>query len=158
MPESLYVQALNKVAADIAEFDLNGIVRHQLIPVRRLSWEDVRNVGGLTVRYTDQRVERQGPGTNLRDIYGYPCHVILVLGAERDLQPSTNAALRIRQELIRHFHYRRTMETLDFVDTEDPLPTVVSDGPRPPAEYADIKHNIYTWTVWAWFIEPRDAE
>lgn len=153
--ESLYHQALTQVAEDILGFKLSQLVHHEYVPIRRLAWDDVRNVGGVTVRYTDQRVQRRGPGTNLRDIFGYPCHVICTLAAERDMQPSTAAVLRLRQELNRHFNNRRTMENLVFSDNEDPLPTVVTDGPRPPAEYSDIQNNIYTWTVWAWFIEPR---
>lgn len=157
MADALYVQALRKVAADVATFNLTSLHRDATIPVRRLEWRDVTSYSGITVRYTDQRrVHGFSRATNERDIYGYPCHVIVTISHELELNPTGLAVFRLKQELTRHFHLQRTMESLTFAANEDPLPTTVDDGPRPPAEYADQSNHIYTWTVWAWFIEPRD--
>jgi hypothetical protein len=100
--------------------------------------------------------EFPGSGTNERDQYSYPCHVIVCKSHEMKMSLDLIAVHALRQLLIRKFHRQRVMSGV--VDTgTDEQTTTVTDGPRPPAEFSNKDVDVYSWTVWTHFLEPRDV-
>ena len=156
MADSLHKQSLDLLAADIqATITLTGIFTDP-VEVRRLDWEDVYKIGGVTVRYEDDYDESGPLSTNERDAIGYRLHVCVVTKKRITMTEEPAEATKIVQALRRRYNYRRRMAT--FTDTgSSEFTTRMSNGPRPPksGEYGDKDLRVYT--IHAWFLEPRDA-
>ncbi len=149
---STYQDALDEVARQVRVIGTRGMLSDP-VSVRYLDWEDVVKVGGVTVRYTDDYRENQ-EGTNVRDIYGYPCHVLISQTFRLQIADDVLTAFDVKQNVRSYFHNKRRMSGACSEGMSE-LPCVVTDGPRAPQRFAD--KLFLSLTVWCWFLQPRDA-
>lgn len=149
---SVYEQALNAVATQLTALGVTALFTDP-VQVRALDWEDVVKLGGLTVRYDPDGIAEDQRGTNLRDHWGYPCHVIHCQGAHVQLLADVSAIWDYFQLVTRHFHNRRTMSAVSDTGTNELLTTTTRL--RVPKRHQD--KLIRGLTVHAWFLEPREA-
>lgn len=156
MPDAVYVQALDQVAAQLVTLGLSDIyttATSLTVPeVRFLDWKDITAMGGLTVRYDEGGIKENPEGTNYRDWYAFPCHIIHCQGYEVALAPDIKQLVHFFQKCRQHFHNRRRMSLVDYTDVNQTVCTV-TDGPSVPRNYRDFR--IRALTVWAWFFLPR---
>ena len=152
-----YELALREVARQVQAIGTTRLFSDP-IQVRELDWDDVVKVGGATIRYDLNAIREDQSATNERDVYGYPCILVLAQGWRAQFVDDISAGADFLHRIRAHFHNRRTMtygET-SFGPGINQLPTTMTSGPHPPNKYSDKK--IVTRTIWAWFLEPRSTE
>lgn len=151
---SVYEDALREVARQVQAIGTTKLFSGP-IEIRELDWEDVVKVGGATIRYDFNSIRENQEGTNERDIYGYPCHLVLSQGWRAQLAEEQVSGADMLHKVHAYFHNKRRMDALE-VGGVNQQPCVVTSGPRPPSKFQDKK--IITRTIWAWFLQPRSVE
>lgn len=151
---STYELALREVARQVQAIGTDRLFSDE-IQVREMDLDDLIKVGGVTVRYDYSAIRERQEGTNSRDIFSYPCYVMIVGGFQLQMNERIPTALDLLQSVRRFFHNRRTMSAAETAGVNQ-LPTVCTAGPRMPAKVSDKK--IHGITVWAHFLEPRSTD
>lgn len=154
---SVYQQTLEEVAQQIQDMSEFVGLWSDAVPVRRLDWLDVIKIKGVTVRYDDNYSEIESLGTNNRDCIGYPCHVVIVNKSRMVMTEEPASIATFVQALRRKFNNRRRMSDVSDTGTAQ-LSSRVTKGPRPPSSGEFKDYEIQSYTVWNYFLEPREAE
>lgn len=151
---NVYQRSLEEVARQLQVIGTDRMFSDP-IAIRELDWDDVVKVGGVTLRYDLNQVRENQEGTNERDIYGYPCFLVIAHGWRLQLADEVPSVGDFLQKVRAYFHNRRRMgQVIEPGATQ--LPSTVTAGPQTPERYHDAK--IITRTIWAWFIESRATE
>lgn len=161
MADAIYKQALGRVIAQLPQIGdgLSPLVADTSVfdKARELDWDDVVELGGLTVRFDSNAIREDTEGTNERDIYGYPCFVIHAQGATREMGDDIHSIEKFFRDVRRYYHNKRRMGLVSETGVNE-LPCKVANGPRPSANFLR-QHGakVRSLTIWAWFLEPRTA-
>lgn len=147
---AVYDQFLAQVASQLVTLGTTGFLTHAP-DVRVMDWDDVVNLGGLTVRY-DNDIRENQEATNERDIYGYPAHLIFAVGWHLQAVGENATIQTMKQTIRRYYHNKRRMSAIVESNVSQE-PTTVINGPRPPYRLRD--RILATITVMGWFLEPR---
>jgi len=102
MADSVFMECLEKIAADIVALSLAGVLTSQ-IEVLSTPWDDVSIHTGITIHPAREDIRNVG-GTCQRDDIGYGCQVTMVdpnLGSHRDkIDQPAFWAQKIRSKFI----------------------------------------------------------
>ena len=150
MADAVYKQALDAVAADLANVSITGVDTSS-VPVKKLVWDDTVIKHGVTVFWDE---EQEGVGTNERDDWAYPCHVAHVQGSSKGWSEDITKISEFRQKVTRRFHEQRRLSAVSDTNTNELIQLVEKSRIDIPQRYR-ANYDITFLTVWCHFRESR---
>lgn len=155
---NVYQRALQETARQLVAIDHERVFTIGEIPIRELDWQDVKATGGISLRYDLQQIrERQSEDmrrTNERDIYGYPCMLVIALGERTQMLDEVPEVMEYLEKARKYFHNRRRMAAVWEKGCTQVVCTM-TPGPQVPDDLKGIR--VITRTIWAWFLESRET-